>query len=288
MGEHDWMEEFSALAARVAAGVGELRGCLILSRDGLVLGAFPEGEEALVKPAWLRFATLGEPDKGFVEFGDEVWGYVRRGPYAAFAVTGTGTRPGLLIDQLEQVLLSAEEARSRREALRLPEVPAAPSGKPRTSLHPEVRPPAPFEAPRQPAVAEAPGSGAPSAVAPTRGPTPPEARPASIARPEPEVPVVAPREVAPRAVPQAAPQAGRQAAPQAAPRPATTSTPTPAPAGPSAPDPGPAGAPGGEPAPSAAPSSAAREREEDTEVDRVLLAQEFSKLLQEMRERDEE
>ncbi len=244
------MEEFSALAARVAASVGELRGCLILSRDGLVLGAFPEGEEGLVKPAWLRFATLGEPDKGFVEFGDEVWGYVRRGPYAAFAVTGTGTRPGLLIDQLEQVLLAAEEARSRREALRLPEVPAAPSGKPRTSLHPEVRPAPPFEAPRQPVPAQAPaaveipaasspadasppaGGTRPPGVAPPRGPTAPEPRPVSIGRPEPEAPVVAPRGVAP------------QAPPQAAPRTVSTPAPSAASAGPAGPGSGPAGARG--------------------------------------------
>ncbi|HEY6677861.1 MAG TPA: hypothetical protein VI411_03060, partial [Actinomycetota bacterium] len=116
------MEEFSALAARVAASVVELRGCLILSRDGLVLGAFPAGEEGPVKTAWLRFAVVGEPEKGFVEFGDEIWTYVRRGPYAAFAVSGLGVRPGLLIDQLDQMLYTAEEVRARREALRLPEV----------------------------------------------------------------------------------------------------------------------------------------------------------------------
>ena len=144
------MEQFSALAARVAASVVELRGCLILSRDGLVLGAFPEGQEGLVKPAWLRFAVVGEPEKGFIEFGDEIWVYVRRGPYAAFAVSGLGVRPGLLIDQLDQMLYSAEEIRARREALRLPEVPAAPSGKPRTSLHPEARPSVPTPAPVEP------------------------------------------------------------------------------------------------------------------------------------------
>ncbi len=136
------MEEFSALAARVAASVGELRGCLILSRDGLVLGAFPQGEEGLVKPAWLKFAAIGEPERGFVEFGDEIWTYVRRGPYAAFALSAQGVRPGLIIDQLEQILYAAEEIRARREALRVPEVLAAPSSKPRSSLHPESKPPA--------------------------------------------------------------------------------------------------------------------------------------------------
>ena len=88
------MEDFSALAARVAASVVELRGCLILSRDGLVLGAYPAGEEGLVKPAWLRFAVVGEPEKGFIEFGSVIWTYVRRGALhpalAADAALGRG------------------------------------------------------------------------------------------------------------------------------------------------------------------------------------------------------
>jgi len=200
------MEEFSALAARVAASVVELRGCLILSRDGLVLGAFPAGEEGPVKTAWLRFAVVGEPEKGFVEFGDEIWTYVRRGPYAAFAVSGLGVRPGLLIDQLEQMLYTAEEVRARREALRLPEVTPAPSGKPRTSLHPEARPSVPTPAP-----------------------------------------------VAPPA----------QATPEAAPRPAEGSTPP------------------------ERPSTALGKKHEDPNVDRVALAQELSKLLQETEGGDE-
>ena len=196
------MEEFSALAARVAASVVELRGCLILSRDGLVLGAFPAGEEGPVKTAWLRFAVVGEPERGFIEFGDEIWTYVRRGPYAAFAVSGLGVRPGLLIDQLDQMLYTAEEVRARREALRLPEVTPAPSGKPRTSLHPEARPSVPTPAPV----------------------TPPA-----------------------------------QATPEAAPG----------------------------PPPPKRPSTAPGKKEEDPDVDRVALAQELSKLLQETEGGDE-
>ena len=173
------MEEFSALAARVAASVVELRGCLILSRDGLVLGAFPEGDEGPVKSAWLRFAVVGEPEKGFVEFGDEIWTYLRRGPYAAFAVSGLGVRPGLLIDQLDQMLYTAEEVRARRGALRVPEVPPAPSGKPRTSLHPEARPSVPTPAQVTPPARATPAP-APSPVAPPSvPPEPAPPRPAS-------------------------------------------------------------------------------------------------------------
>jgi len=216
------MEEFSALAARVAASVVELRGCLILSRDGLVLGAFPEGEEGLVKSAWLRFAVVGEPEKGFIEFGDEIWTYVRRGPYAAFALSGLGVRPGLLIDQLDQMLYTAEEVRARREALRLPEVTPAPSGKPRTSLHPETRPSVPTPAPVTP----------PAQATPDAPSVPAEPAPSPPAPTEPPQP--------------------------------TTGSPPPE-----------------------RPSTAPGKKEEDPDVDRVALAQELSKLLQETEGGDE-
>jgi len=276
------MEEFSALAARVAVSVGDLRGVLILSRDGLVLGAFPDGDEALVKPAWLRFAGLGEPDKGFVEFGDELWAYVRRGPYASFAVTGAKVRPGLVMDQLEQMLLAAEEIRARREALRLPDAAPAPSGRPRTSLHAESKPTP------QPAPAEAPARLA--------GARPPQA-PAAPARPGGT----------------GAPAPGGIAPPPAAPRPAARRPVTEPPAAIDVPVSGPPSEPSPAPGPDGGPerSDAADadrvaepgatlesdgtepERREptppddDAEVDPVLLAQEFSRLLQEAGGADE-
>jgi hypothetical protein len=231
------MEEFSALAARVAASVVELRGCLILSRDGLVLGAFPAGEEGPVKTAWLRFAVVGEPEKGFVEFGDEIWTYVRRGPYAAFALSGLGVRPGLLIDQLDQMLYTAEEVRARREALRLPEVTPAPSGKPRTSLHPEARPSVPSPAPVTP----------PDQTTPEAAPRPADRSP----EPSPVAP--------PSAKPEQTPTRPASAGP-----PQTTSE-----------------------SPPGRPSTSAGKKEEDADVDRVALAQELSKLLQETRGGDE-
>jgi hypothetical protein len=139
------MDDYSALAQRISVSVSGVSGALILSRDGLVLGAYPNEDESLAKPAWLKFITLGEPDKSFVEFPDQVWAYVKRGPYAAFATAEAGTRPGILVDQMEQVLLVAEEGRTRRDTLRVPDPTAAPSGKPRTSLHPQGDKPAPVE-----------------------------------------------------------------------------------------------------------------------------------------------
>jgi hypothetical protein len=139
------MSDYSALAQRVSLSIAGIRGCLMLSRDGLILGAHPEGEpEADLRAAWVRFAGVGDPERSYVEFPDQIWAFVRRGSYAAFAVADVGVRPGVLVDTLEQALLSAEHERVvDRDAMRLPEAPSAPSGKPRTSLHMPDRQPTP-------------------------------------------------------------------------------------------------------------------------------------------------
>ncbi len=145
------MDEYATLAQRVVLTMDDVRGCLVLSRDGLVLGAFPEDEEASVKPSWLKFVHVGDARRSFVEFGDQIWAFVHRGPYSAFVVAGTAVRPGVLLDQLEQALLLAEETRAKRDTLKVPDAPSAPSGKPRTSLHPAA------ERPQTAEVAAAPG-----------------------------------------------------------------------------------------------------------------------------------
>ena len=92
----------------------------------------------------MRFAGVGDPERSYVEFPDQIWAFVRRGSYAAFAVAEVGVRPGVLVDTLEQALMSAEQERViDRRRMRLPEAPSAPSGKPRTSLHMPDRQPTP-------------------------------------------------------------------------------------------------------------------------------------------------
>ncbi|MGH2642043.1 MAG: hypothetical protein ACRDGO_10140 [Actinomycetota bacterium] len=139
------MSDYSALAQRVSLSIAGVRGCLMLSRDGMILGAHPEGEpEADLRTAWVRFAGVGDPERSYVEFPDQIWAFVRRGSYAAFAVAEVGVRPGVLVDTLEQALMSAEQERLiDRETMRLPEAPSAPSGKPRTTMHMPDRQPTP-------------------------------------------------------------------------------------------------------------------------------------------------
>jgi outer membrane biosynthesis protein TonB len=155
------MSDYAALALRVSASMPGIRGCLMLSRDGLLLGAHPEGDaEAYAKSAWLRFAALGDAERSYVEFPDQTWAFVRRGGYGAFAIADADVRPGVLVDLLEQALMAGEMERIHdRETMRLPEAPFAPSGKPRTSLHKPERPPAPpperiADEPQQPPVDE--------------------------------------------------------------------------------------------------------------------------------------
>ncbi|HEV8682760.1 MAG TPA: hypothetical protein VGS09_08310, partial [Actinomycetota bacterium] len=109
--------EFSALAARVAAGLDDVRACLFVSRDGLTLGAFPPGGEAQARQSWDRLVGLGgEPERGFLIIGDELWVVARRGRYTGLAVASTAQSPGLLLDRLDSGLRAIEEARQREDA----------------------------------------------------------------------------------------------------------------------------------------------------------------------------
>ena len=245
------MDDFSDLAARIGTSVGELRGVLILSRDGLVLGAFPEDDDS-VKPAWLKFASMGDPEKAFVEFGNELWAYVRRGPYAAFAIAGVAVRPGLLLEQLEQAILVAEESRSKREGLRVPDAPVeAPKGKPRTTLHPEPQEKEPVEEPvvvHAEAAASEPAVSAGAAASPVADA--PEVVSGSAAEPASE----------PASKPDAEEETEQES--ESVPRRSSVFGPR--------------------------PTSDEESGGDEGEVDRVLLAQEFSRLLQESGSHDEE
>jgi hypothetical protein len=113
--------DFAALTQAVVAGLSNVRSCLIVSRDGLALGASPATEEGRSLDVWTRIAALGDVERGFVKVRDEVWVFCRRGAYGSVAVADSSSRPGVILDTLEQMVLMAEEARVRKEGLRLPE-----------------------------------------------------------------------------------------------------------------------------------------------------------------------
>ena len=230
------MNDYSALAQRVSMSIDGVRGCLLLSRDGMILGAHPEGDaESHVRFAWVRFAAVGDPERSYIEFADQIWAFVRRGGYSAFAIADTGVRPGVLVDLLEQALMMAEQSRSdERETMRLPEMPSAPSGKPRTSLHKQER--APVSAP-EPAPVPAPAEVTASQEPEARTASPSEA----VSDPAPSETAEAP--------------AGAESTPRSDP-------------------------------PTEIPNRPVS-REDEPEVDRILLAKEFAGLLQVPKEDDE-
>lgn len=272
--------DFSSLASRIAQNVAGLRGCIIASRDGLVLGAYPADGEAVLRPAWLRFASLGEVEKGFIEFAGEVWVFVQRGPYAAFSVSAPHARPGLILEELEQVLRSAEEARSSRDVGARPDaLSEAPRSKPRTQLHPEPR-----VASGTPAPAELQSTAAASELQATQAYEAPQ----TIAEAEPpplnfstgwNVVTTEPAATAPTPPPVAA-------APAAPPTPPPAAAAPPPAAAPPSPPPSPAAPPAQPPA--GTPATPFVAQPEDANVDRVLLSQEFAQLLEETGYDDDE
>jgi hypothetical protein len=242
------MNDYSALAQRVSMSITGVRGCLMLSRDGMVLGAHPEGEaETHIRASWMRFAAVGDPERSYVEYPDQVWAFVRRGGYSAFAVADAGVRPGVLVDLLEQALMVGEQDRARdRDTMRLPEAPAAPSGKPRISMHKQERPAAPAPVPSE-VTSQAPAEATPSDEAAEHTPPSSEAEPAP-AEPAPADPEATAENERPE--PQEVPSSREE------------------------PD-------------RAEGPDRAEKREEESEVDRILLAKEFAGLLQVPKEDDE-
>jgi hypothetical protein len=174
------MSDYSALARRISSGISGLRGCLMLSRDGMVLGAEPEDVESDLRSDWVRFAALGDPERSYVEFPDRIWAFVRRGGYAAFAVADAEVRPGVLVDLLDQALMAGEQDRAHdRDTMRVPEAAVAKSGKPRTKMHRSERAaaPEPAAAPVEATSAAAVEGAASAEVEPP--PSPEERPPAS-------------------------------------------------------------------------------------------------------------
>src|SRR2546428_11522754 len=122
--------DFAALVHAFVAGVADVRACLIVSRDGLALGAFPAEEEEKALAAWSQIAGLGETDRGFVGFRGEMWVFCRRGPYAALARASSSARPGLILDRLGGMVLLAQGAPMEQEAFRSATGPEPPSREP--------------------------------------------------------------------------------------------------------------------------------------------------------------
>lgn len=94
----------------------------------------------MARKAWDTLEQIGDPLRGFVDMGSEIWVVASSAAYSAVMVAAPGAKPGLLLDRIESQLLIAEEARAA-EAAEAPAAPAAPEPvrRPRSPLHPEPR-----------------------------------------------------------------------------------------------------------------------------------------------------
>lgn len=102
-------------------GLPDIRACVVLSRDGLALGAFPESEERRAVDAWLDLAALGDVERGFVAVAEELWAFCVRGRYGAIALAGPAARPAVVLDRLDAMLLTTEGIRPPRDVVDEPE-----------------------------------------------------------------------------------------------------------------------------------------------------------------------
>lgn len=119
----------------------DVRGCVLLSRDGLVLSAEPASAEAETTEFWNRLARIGEVERGFLKTDRCLWVFCQRGPYQAVVAADPAARPGVVLGALEQALLAGEQARlQEREVIRAatstPDLPVQPA-RFRAALHRE-------------------------------------------------------------------------------------------------------------------------------------------------------
>src|SRR5919109_3131695 len=133
--------DFGALASRMAAGLEGVRACLFGSGEGLALGSHPDGGETRPKGGWARLSAVGDPQRGFLNVGDELWVVARRGWYAALLIASPSVRPGIALDRLESYLKIAEEARVREAAdMGTPVGGAEPARRTRAQVSREAKP----------------------------------------------------------------------------------------------------------------------------------------------------
>jgi hypothetical protein len=157
--------DFNDLAARMSGGVAGVRACLILSKDGLSLGVHPADAEPRARHAWDALQRIGDPQRGFVDMGTEIWVVATGGAYGAAMVATPEAKPGLLLDRMEAQLLAAEESRNLETQEPAPAMAMSKVVDLSAATEPQPRP----EAPAPPPVQEsAPPAAAPMPPPPVR------------------------------------------------------------------------------------------------------------------------
>jgi hypothetical protein len=86
-------------------------GCVIVTRDGLALGAYPASEEGRMVSRWAELGSGATSAlRGFLVLEGESWVIATGRRYAAVAKVGLSARPGLVLQRLEDALEGLEGA----------------------------------------------------------------------------------------------------------------------------------------------------------------------------------
>lgn len=117
------LDAYTALAHRVVSGGDDIRGCIVMSKDGLLLAAIPDDEDT--QRAWSRFISIGLPVRGVVEFKDSSWIQCSDDRVMTFVVTGPQVRAGIIMSRLDQELGRMDHAPVMTASLSL--APSPPS-----------------------------------------------------------------------------------------------------------------------------------------------------------------
>ncbi len=141
--------DYSAVAGSAVLGTPGLRVCLLVSADGLPLGASPATDERRASAVWARLCSLGRVMRGFVTVDDELWAFNQNDQHGVLVIADPALRPAVALEVADQVLAAvrpvgglgaqadaAPEAREAREGRDMRDL--RPLGRRlRSALHPE-------------------------------------------------------------------------------------------------------------------------------------------------------
>ena len=144
--------DYAAVAGSAVLGTPGIRVCLLVSTDGLPLGAYPATDERRAASVWTRLSSLGRVRRGFVTVDDEMWAFDQNEHHGVLLIADPKARAAILLEVAGQVLATvrlvgglappeavqdAGDAGDPRELKDL----RPPAGRGiRTPLHPDAKP----------------------------------------------------------------------------------------------------------------------------------------------------
>jgi hypothetical protein len=144
--------DYAAVAGSAVLGTPGIRVCLLVSTDGLPLGAYPATDERRAASVWTRLSSLGRVRRGFVTVDDEMWAFDQNEHHGVLLIADPKARAAILLEVAGQVLATVrlvgglappeavQDAGDAGDARELKDL-RPPAGRGiRTPLHPDAKP----------------------------------------------------------------------------------------------------------------------------------------------------